>query len=158
MGSAGNANVSKSITGQTTLDVRAYYYLSSPVQWAAVQLMSLYAQGQFVGWVTYNVDPTAPTFTVYNGANNTLYTCSQLPSLNAWHSIELQYVLSATATGSFTLWLDGVKVCGATAVITSSATGLTIDQVVVGIDSADVSGGLTVHIDDVVVSNNYIGG
>jgi hypothetical protein len=154
--SAGNANVSVSIAGQTALDVRGYYYLNNPVNWGAVQIMSLYAQAQFIGWVTYNVDPSTPTLTVYNGANNTLYTCTQPPSLNAWHSIELQYVLSATATGSFTLWMDGVQVCRATGVVTS-LSGLSIDQVVVGIDSADPTGGLTVHVDDVVVSKTYIG-
>ena len=155
--SAGNANVSVSIPGQTTLDVRGYYYLSSPVNWGAVQLMSLYAQGQFIGWVTYNVDPSSPSLLVYNGANNTFYTCSQIPSLNAWHSIELQYVLSASASGSLALWLDGVQVCSATGIVTSRA-GLTIDQVLVGMDSADPTVGLTVHIDDVVVSKTYIGG
>jgi hypothetical protein len=157
-GSAGNAYVTKSITGQTSLDVRGYYYLNNPVNWGAVQLMSLYAQGQFIGWVTYNVDPNSPTLTVYNGANNTLYTCSQVPSLNAWHSIELQYVLSTTTTGSFTLWLDGVQVCGATAVATSPTTGLTVDQVIAGMDSADTTVSLTAHIDDVIISKNYIGG
>jgi N,N-dimethylformamidase beta subunit-like protein/HYDIN/CFA65/VesB family protein/centrosomal CEP192-like protein len=157
LGSAGNAAVTKSIAGQTSLDVRAYYYLSSPVQWGWVELMSLYAQGQFIGWVTYNVDPTTPTMLIYNGANSTFYTCTQAPSLNAWHSIELQYTLSTTASGSFTLWIDGVNVCGATNVITSPAGGSSIDQVLVGMDSDDPNAGLTVHIDDVVVSKNYIG-
>jgi hypothetical protein len=155
--SAGNANVSVSIAGQSSLDVRGYYYLSNPINWGAVQIMSLYAQAQFVGWVTYNVDPSTPTLTVYNGANNTLYTCSQVPSLNGWHSIELQYVLSTTATGSFTLWLDGVQVCRTTGIVTSSLAGSTVDQVVVGIDSADPTVGMTVHVDDVVVSRTYIG-
>jgi len=155
-GSAGNAYISKTISGQSSLDVRGYYYLSNPVNWGAVQLMSLYAQGNFIGWVTYNVDPSAPTLTVYNGANNTLYQCS-VPSLNAWHSLELQYVLSTTTTGSFTLWLDGTKVCGATGVKTSSTSGLTVDQVVVGSDTADNTVGLTVHVDDVVISKSYIG-
>jgi len=156
-GSAGNAYISKSITGQNTIDVRGYYNLSSPVNWGAVQLQSLYAQGNFIGWVTYNVDPSAPTFQIYNGANNTLYTCSAVPSLNAWHSIELQYVLSTTTTGSFSLWLDGVRVCGQTGVVTSPTSGLTINRVVTGADSADNTAGLTVHVDDVVVGKSYIG-
>ena len=155
-GSNGNAYISKTISKQSTLDVRGYYYLSNPVNFGAVQLMSLYAQGNFIGWVTYNVDPSAPTFTVYNGANNTFYTCS-VPSLNAWHSVELQYVLSTTASGSFTLWLDGVKACGATSIRTSPASGLTIDQVVVGVDTADKTVGLTVFVDDIVISKSYIG-
>jgi hypothetical protein len=155
-GSAGNAYVSKTISGQSSLDVRGYYYLSNPVNWGAVQLMSLYAQGNFIGWVTYNVDPSTPTLTVYNGANNHFYTCS-VPSLNAWHSLELQYVLSTTTTGSFTLWLDGTKACGATAIKTSSTSSLTVNQVVVGSDTSDNSVGLTVHVDDVVISKSYIG-
>ena len=155
-GSSGNAYISKTITGQSSLDVRGYYYLSNPVNFGAVQVMSLYAQGNFIGWATYNVDPSSPTFTVYNGANNTLYNCS-LPSLNAWHSLELQYVLSTTTTGSFTLWLDGAKACGATGIVTSPASGLTVDQVVVGSDTSDNTVGLLVHIDDVVVSKSYIG-
>jgi hypothetical protein len=154
--SGGNANVSVTIAGQAALDVRGYYYLNNPVNWGAVQIMSLYAQGQFVGWVTYNVDPSTPTLTVYNGANNTLYTCTQTPSLNAWHSIELQYVLSTSATGSLALWLDGVQVCRASGVVTA-LSGQSVNQVVVGIDTADTSGGLTVHVDDVVVSKSYIG-
>jgi len=155
-GSAGNAYISKTIAGQSSLDVRGYYYLSNPVNFGAVQVMSLYAQGNFIGWVTYNVDPSAPTLTVYNGANNTLYQCSA-PSLNAWHSLELQYVLSTTTTGSFTLWLDGTKACGATGIKTSPTSGLTVDQVVVGSDTADNVVGLTVHVDDVVISKSYIG-
>jgi hypothetical protein len=155
-GSAGNAYISKTISGQSSLDVRGYYYLSNPVNWGAVQLMSLYAQGTFIGWVTYNVDPVSPTLTVYNGGNNTFYNCS-VPSLNAWHSLELQYVLSTTTTGSFTLWLDGTKACSATGIATSSDSGLTVDQVVLGSDTSDNSGGLTVHVDDVVISKSYIG-
>ncbi len=155
-GSSGNAYISKIISGQTTLDVRGYYYLSNPVNWGAVQVMSLYAQLNFIGWVSYNVDPTSPTLTVYNGANNSFYNCT-VPSLNAWHSMELQYVLSTTTTGSFTLWLDGVQACGATAIKTSPASGLTVDQVEVGSDSADNTVGLTVHVDDVVISKSYIG-
>ena len=156
-GSAGNAYVSKTITGQTTLDVRGYYYLSSPVNWGAVQLISLYAQGQFIGWVTYYYDPSTPTLTIYNGANNVSYNCTQVPSLNAWHSLELQYVLSTTTSGSVALWLDGVQVCGKTAIKTQPFAGLTINQVVTGVDTADNSLGLTVHVDDVVVSKTYIG-
>jgi hypothetical protein len=156
-GSTGTAYISKTITGQTSLDARGYYYLNSPVNFGAVQLMSLYAQKQFIGWVTYNVDPTTPTFTVYNGANNTLYTCSAVPSMNAWHSIELQYTLSTTTTGSFTLWLAGIQVCGKTGIKTSPQSGLTINQVVVGSDSADKTVGLTVHVDDVVLNSSYIG-
>ncbi|MFL5658953.1 MAG: N,N-dimethylformamidase beta subunit family domain-containing protein [Ktedonobacteraceae bacterium] len=155
-GSAGNAYISKTISGQSSLDVRGYYYLSNPVNWGAVQLMSLYAQGTFIGWVTYNVDPSAPTLTFYNGANNHFYTCS-LPSLNAWHSLEVQDVLSTTTTGSFTLWLDGTKACGATGIKTSPSSGLTVNQVVVGSDSSDNTAGLTMHIDDVVISKSYIG-
>lgn len=156
-GSAGNASITRSVAGQTILDVRGYYYLSNPVNWGAVQLISLYAQGQFIGWATYNVDPSSPALTVYNGANNALYSCSQVPSLNAWHSLELQYKLSTTATGSFTLWIDGVKACGTTAIKTAPAAGLTVDTVVTGIDNADNSAGLTVHVDDVVVGTSYVG-
>ena len=156
-GSAGNAYISKTISGQSSVDVRAYYYLSNAVNWGAVQLMSLYDnQGYFLGWVTYNVDPSAPTLTFYNGANNTFYNCS-VPSLNAWHSLELQYVLSTTTTGSFTLWLDGVKACGATGITTAGASGETVNQVVVGSDSSDGTVGLTIHVDDVVISKSYIG-
>ena len=155
--SAGNAYVSKTITGQTSLDVRGYYYLSSPVNWGAVQIMSLYGQGRFIGWLTYNVDPSSPTLTVYDGAKNALYTCSQAPSLNAWHSIELQYVMSTTTTGSLSVWTDGVKVCGVTGIKTSPATGTTINQVVTGSDSADNTVGLTVHVDDLVVNTSYVG-
>ena len=104
----------------------------------------------------YNVDPSAPTLTFYDGANNHLYQCS-VPSLNAWHSLELQDVLSTTTTGSFTLWLDGTKACGATGIKTSPASGLTVNQVVVGSDTADNTVGLTVHVDDVVISKSYIG-
>ena len=154
-GSSGNASISKIISGQTTVDVRGYYYLSNPVNWGAVQVMSLYAQGNFIGWVSYNVDPSTPTLTFYNGANNTFYNCS-VPSLNAWHSLELQYVLSSTA-GSFTLWLDGKQACTATGINTLPTSGLTVDQVVVGSDSADNTVGLTVHVDDVVISKSYIG-
>ena len=157
-GSAGNSYVSKTIAGQTTLDVRGYYYLSGAVNWGAVQLISLYAQGQFIGWVTYYVDPATPTLTINNGANGATYNCSVLPSLNAWHSLELQYVLSTTTTGSLALWMDGVQICGATAVKTAPFSGLSIDQVVTGVDTADNSVGLTVHVDDVVVSKTYIGG
>jgi hypothetical protein len=155
-GSAGNAYISKTISGQSSLDVRGYYYLSNPVNFGAVQVMSLYAQGNFIGWVSYNVDPSAPTLTVYNGANNHFYNCS-LPSLNAWHSLELQYVLSTTTTGSFTLWLDGTQACGATGIKTSPSSGLTVNQVVVGSDSSDNTAGLTMHVDDVVISKSYIG-
>jgi len=154
--SNGNAYISKTISGQSSVDVRGYYYLSNPVHWGAVQVMSLYAQGYFIGWVTYNVDPSAPTLTFYDGANNHLYQCS-VPSLNAWHSLELQDVLSTTTTGSFTLWLDGTKACGATGIKTSPASGLTVNQVVVGSDTADNTVGLTVHVDDVVISKSYIG-
>jgi hypothetical protein len=156
-GSAGNAYVSKTIAGQTTLDVRGYYYLNSPVNFGAVQLLSLYGSGGFIGWVTYNVDPTKPTLTVYNGANNGLYTCSAAPSLNAWHSIELQYVLSTTTTGSLSVWLDGTQVCTKTGIKTSGQSGATITQVRAGVDSADGTAGLSVHVDDVVVSKAYIG-
>ena len=156
-GSNGNAYVSKTIAGRNSLNVRGYYYLSNPVNWGAVQVMSLYAQGTFIGWVSYDVDPSSPALTIYNGANNALYTCSQVPSLNAWHSIELRYVLSTTTIGSFALWLDGVKVCGATGIKTSPSTGLKIDQVVTGIDTADNTVGLTVHVDDVVVATSHIG-
>ena len=156
-GSAGNANVTRTIAGQAALDVRGYYYLSSPVNWGAVQLMSLYGQGNFIGWVSYNVDPSAPSLTVYNGANNALFTCTAVPSLNAWHSIELQYVLSTTTSGSLALWVDGVQACAATAIKTAPASGLTIDQVVAGVDSADNTVGLTAHVDDVVVSKSFIG-
>jgi len=155
-GKAGNAKVSKSIAGQTTLDARGYYYLSSPVNWGAVQLLSFYAQGNFIGWVSYYVDPSSPTLTVLNGANGVSYNCT-LPSLNAWHSIELQYVLATTATGSFTLWIDGVQACAKSGIKTMPSSGLTINQVVVGIDSADNTAGLTVHVDDVVISKSYIG-
>ena len=155
-GSTGNAYISKTFSGQTTLDVRGYYYLSNPVNWGAVQLMSLYAQGTFIGWVTYNVDPSTPTLTVYNGANNSFYNCS-VPSLNAWHSLELQYVLSTTTTGSFTLWLDGVQACGKTGIKTAPASGFTVNQVEVGSDTADNTVGLVVHVDDVVISKAYIG-
>jgi hypothetical protein len=157
-GSAGNAYVSKTITGQTALDVRGYYFLSSPANWGSVQLISLYAQGQFIAWVSYYFDPSTPTLTVSNGANGVTYNCTRVPSLNAWHSLELQYALSTTATGSLTLWLDGIQVCGATAVQTEPFAGLTIDQVVTGVDTADNSVGLTVNVDDVVVSKTYIGG
>jgi len=158
-GTAGNAYVSKTITGQTSLDARGYYYLSNPVNFGAVQVMSLYGgnNNTFIGSVTYNVDPRAPTFTVYNGANNTTYTCSAVPSLNAWHSIELQYTLATTTTGSFTLWLDGTQVCGKTGIKTSPQSGLTITQVRAGVDSADKTAGLTVHVDDIIVNQNYIG-
>src|SRR5436305_11552311 len=118
--------------------------------------MSRYAQGTFICWVTYNVDPSAPKLTVYNGANNVLYNCS-VPGLNAWHSLEVQYVLSTTTSGSFTLWLDGVKACGATGIKTSPSSGLTVNQVVVGSDTSDNTVGLTVHVDDVVISKSYVG-
>jgi hypothetical protein len=155
-GRAGKAFISKTIAGQSSVNVRGYYHLSNPVSWGAVQLMSLYAQGSFIGWVTYNIDPSSPTLTVYNGANNRYYTCS-VPSLNAWHSLELHYSLSTTATGSFILWLDGAKACEAAGVKTSPQAGKTVDQVVVGVDSADPTGGLTVRVDDVVVSTGYVG-
>jgi hypothetical protein len=158
-GGSNNAYVSKTITGQTSLDARGYYYLSNPVNSGAVQVMSLYGgnNNTFIGWVTYNVNPSAPTFTVYNGANNTSYTCSVVPSLNAWHSIELQYTLATTTTGSFTLWLDGNQVCGKTGIKTSSQSGLTITQIRAGVDAADKTVGLTVHVDDIIVNQNYIG-
>jgi hypothetical protein len=155
-GSTGNAYISKTISGQTTLDVRGYYYLSNPVNWGAVQVMSLYAQGTFMGWVTYNVDPSTPTLTFYNGANNSFYNCS-VPTLNAWHSLELQYVVSTTTTGSFTLWLDGVQACSATGIKTAPYSGLTVNQVEVGSDTADNTVGLRVHVDDVAISKSYIG-
>ena len=157
-GSAGNANVSKTLsTGQSKVDVRAYFYLNNPINWGAVQLLSLYSGNTFVGWVTYNVDPSSPTLTVYNGATNHLYSCSsQVPSLNAWHSLELQYTLSTT-TGAFSLWVDGVPACQASGIKTVRQTGLLANRLVVGVDSADKRVGLTVHADDVVVSQNYIG-
>ena len=155
-GSAGNAYLSESIPGQSKLDVVGYYDLSNPVNWGAVQIMSLYAHGHFIGWVTYNVDPVAPTLTVYNGANDRLYACSQVPSLNSWHRVEMTYVLSARSSGSFGLWLDGVKVCGASGITTAPSRGLKLDQVVTGIDTADTTGGLTVNVDDVVVNHRRI--
>jgi hypothetical protein len=118
--------------------------------------MELYAQGYSLGWVIYNVDPQSPTFQVYIGANNTFYNCS-VPSLNAWHSLELQYGLSTTTTGSFTLWLDGAKACGATGIKTAADSAWKVDQVVVGIDAADNTAGLTVRVDDAVVKTGYIG-
>lgn len=154
-GKAGNAYLTKTITGQTTLDVRAYVHLSAPVNWGAVQLISLYSQGTFIGWVSYYVDPSSPTLTVYNGATNRSYSCT-LPSLNAWHSLELQYVLSTTA-GSFTLWLDGTQACGAAGIKTISSSNMTINQVRVGSDAADNSAGLTVRVDDVIISKGYVG-
>jgi len=156
--SAGNANIRKTLSpGQTTVDVRAYYYLSNPANWGGVQLLSLYSGANFIGWVTYSVDPSSPTLTVYNGANNHLYTCNSVPSLNAWHSLELRYVLSTTTTGSLTLWLDGTPVCQATGIKTQSQSGLLVNTVVVGVDGADRTAGLVVRADDVVVSTGYIG-
>ena len=156
-GTAGNANVSKTLsTGQSKLDVRAYVYLSNPVTWGAVQVLSLYSGSTFIGWVTYNADPSSPTLTVYNGASNHLYTCSSVPSLNGWHSLELQYTLSTT-TGGFSLWLDEVQVCQASGIKTVRQNTVLANRVVVGVDSADKRVGLTVHVDDVVVSPNYIG-
>jgi hypothetical protein len=155
-GKAGNAYVSKTISGQSSVDVRAYYYLSNPVNWGQVQLMSLYDnQGQFLGWLTYNVDSSAPTLTFYIGGIYTFYNCS-VPSLNAWHSLELQYVLSTT-NGSFTIWLDGVKACGATGIATAGTSDQTINQVRVGSDSSDSTVGLTLHVDDAVISKSYVG-
>jgi hypothetical protein len=155
--SAGNAYVSKTIAGQASLDVRGYFYLSNRANWGNVPLISLYSQGTFLGWVAYYADPSTPTLSVYDGGNSTQYTCSQVPSLNAWHSIEVQYALSSTTSGSLSLWLDGTQVCNKTSIKTSPQSGLSVNQLRVGINAADKSVGLTVNADDVAVSNTYIG-
>src|SRR5207253_2394779 len=110
----GNAYVSKTLaTGQAALNTRGYFYLSNAANFGAVQLLALYSNGTFLGWVSYVVDPTSPSMEVYIGANNTHYSCSAVPTLNAWHSVELALVVSTTASGSFGLWLDGTSVCSA---------------------------------------------
>lgn len=156
-GSAGNAYVTKTVSGVTALDARAYVYLTKPVNFGAVQLMSFYAQGRFVGWLTYSVDPSSPTLTVYNGATNRSTACGPGPSLGAWHAVEMQYVLSTTTSGSFTVWVDGRQVCSVSAVKTSPASGALIDQVRLGSDGSDKTAGLTIAVDDVVLSKSYIG-
>jgi hypothetical protein len=138
-------------------NVRGYYYLSHPQNWGAVPVMSLWGHGSLIGSVAYNVDPIAPGLTVYNAANDALYTCSQVPSINAWHSLELRYVLSAKGRGSVALLLDGVRVCGASNVTTALSRGEKIDQIVVGIDSAPSTVGLTVHVDNVIAGTKPIG-
>jgi hypothetical protein len=155
--SAGNAFISKTISGQTSLDVRGYYYLSNRANWGNVPILSLYGQGGFIGWVSYYADPSKPTLSVYNGATNAQYNCSKVPSLNAWHSLELQYVLSNTATGSISVWLDGSQVCAKSGIKTVTQAGATVNQVRAGADTADNTVGLTVHVDDVAVANSYIG-
>jgi len=152
---ARNASVAKTIPGQTTLDVRGWYHLSGPTNRGTVPVLGLYAQGQLVGQVTYKVD--SPALAVYNPATATSYACSGPPGLNAWHSVELQYVLSAGTAGSFTVWVDGVQACSRTGIKTAPASGSTIDKVVTGIDGADSSAGLTVRVDDVAVSTGFIG-
>ena len=155
--SAGDAYLSKILsTGQPKVDVRAYFYLSNPVTWGGVQLLSLYSGSTFLGWITYNVDPSSPDLEFYNGASDHWYTCSRVPSLNAWHSLELQYGL-AWPSGSFAVWLDGVPVCQASGIRTLPQKNLLINRVVAGIDTADSSGGLTVHVDDVLIATAYIG-
>jgi hypothetical protein len=152
---APGAGVFKSIAGQTKVYMRGYYYLSTPVNRGVVQLMSLYAGGHLIGWVGYNVDPSSPTLTVYNAANRVLYHCANVPSLNAWHSIELGYALSLRNTGSLTVWMDGVRICAASPVKTAPAPHLKIDRVVTG--AVGDTAGLTVHVADVVVSQHHIG-
>ena len=63
----------------------------------------------------------------------------------------------STTTGGFSLWLDGVQVCQASGIKTVRQNTVLANRVVVGVDSADKRVGLMVHVDDVVVSPNYIG-
>lgn len=155
--SAGKAYVTRTIAGQTSMNARGYYYLSNRANWGNVPILSLYSQYGFVGWVSYYADPSKPTLSVYNGANNTNYKCSKVPSLNAWHSIELQYTLSSSTSGSLSLWLDGTQVCSKTGIKTASQSGTTVNQVRTGVDGADNTVGLAVHVDDIVLANSYIG-
>lgn len=159
-GSGGDANLDKDFSKVPTADVRARFYLTNMVGSGEVNVLSFYSQdGYFLGWVelVYSNGGKSMTMYMYTG-NYVAYACSAAPSVNAWHTIELQETAKSTTTGAMAVWLDGTQVCSKSNIKTDRQTYSQVACVRVGSDTSDRNTGFVMYVDDVEVATSYIGG
>lgn len=160
----GDAYIYKTFTDPSdVVDVRAYYDLSGFSGDGTLPIMEIDSSaGYFLGWIEVVGNASTPGVPVevyfYDGGNYTLYDCGHAPSLNAWHSFEIQDTVSGSSTGgAFTLWIDGTQVCAQTGLQTAQQTGASAGNVSVGSIAADTTLGMTINVDDVAVASSRIG-
>jgi hypothetical protein len=163
-GHGGDAYISKTFTDTSTVvDVRAYYYLSSFAGNGTLNIMELdTSAGYYLGSIEFvgnaGTPNVAPTLYWLDGGNYVEYACGNAPSLNAWHSFEIQDTVSNSATsGSFALSVDGTQVCAKTGIRTAQQAGAHAGSVSVGSITSDTGIGMIVNVDDVVVATSHIG-
>ena len=162
-GQGGDAYIYKVFTDPSaTVDVRAYFNLSGFTGYGTLNLMEVdSAAGYSLGtveWVGDSSTPQNPPLLYFvNSGTYVEYACGNAPAPGGWHSIELQDTISNTATGSFTLWLDGTQVCTASGVRTTQQAGATAGFLALGSFASDAVIGMTVNVDDAVISTTRVG-
>ena len=106
-------------------------------------------------YLTYNTSTGYANLQVYDG-NYQWHTCT-LPSTpktfyGAWHTYSLSYVASTSATGSFSLTIDGTVACSASTIKTARSGHPALTSVQFGSIGSDSSTGMTIRLDDVRIT------
>jgi hypothetical protein len=135
----------ESFTGQTTIDVRIYFYMATaPSGTDKYCVINLETSGYSLRGV---VQINATGIAIISSSANVLYSYNF--SATTWYCIELDTIMGSS--GSYKVYLDGTQV-----ISTSATPSNTVAQVVIG----DYLGtnDHTFYVDDVkITSDGYIG-
>ncbi|HEX9069453.1 MAG TPA: hypothetical protein VF807_11850, partial [Ktedonobacterales bacterium] len=162
-GQGGDAYIYEVFTNPSaTVDVRAYYDLSSFAGNGTINLMEIdSSDGYQLGTVEFIGDASTPGVPpglyFVNGGTYVEYACGSAPALGGWHSIEVQDTIANTATGSFTMWLDGIQVCTKAGIRTTQQATARAGFVALGSFLSDTGVGLTINVDDAVIATTRVG-
>lgn len=139
-----------------TVYARAYVLLSPLTGYGALGVLQLdTATNGFLGSllvVGQQWANTPPALEWYNGGQYIEHDCGPAPTPNTWHSIEVLDTLETDYAGSFSIWIDGQQVCSANHISTARQRNTRAATLKVGSAGSDGTVGMTVHIDDVLVS------
>jgi hypothetical protein len=114
-GSGSALATSTTFGGQTTIDERAYVYVSSQGS-NDINLMAL-GQSNTPGFSVYRANSTG-YLDVYSVPVGTPYTSTTVLTTGTWHQIEMDITVSGT--GSVSVYLDGTRIINQTNVNTGS--------------------------------------
>jgi hypothetical protein len=162
-GKGGDAYIYDTFTdASAVVDARAYYNLSGFTGNGTLNILELdTSAGYYLGSIEVVGNAAnlgaPPTLYWLDGGNYVEYACGNAPSLNTWHNIEIQDTISNTATGSFTLWVDGIQVCSKTGIMTAQQANARAGALLIGSIASDTSIGMTINVDDVAIASSRIG-
>jgi hypothetical protein len=122
MSGTGSVTAYANIGSQTTIDERAYVYVTSQ----GANDMNLIGLGQSntVGLSVYRAQTTG-NLDIFSVPGATSYTSTTPLTTGTWHEIEMDVTEAAGTTGTVELYLDGVNIINRSGTATTGTTPLT---------------------------------